>query len=81
MAVWATTLKTNFILADLYDLLAVINANLISLGSKKRAKKPKGYPRPLEMTKKKNVGKGSAMKQADLHDWIEKRRRNYERCH
>jgi hypothetical protein len=42
---WTTTFKTNKILADIYDMLAMINANLVAFGSKKQAKKPKPYPR------------------------------------
>lgn len=42
---WTTTLKTNQILADIYDMLAMINANLVAFGSKKPTKKPKQYPR------------------------------------
>ena len=42
---WTTTFKTNQILADIYDMLAMINANLVAFGSKKPTKKPKQYPR------------------------------------
>ena len=42
---WTTTLKTNKILADIYDVLSMINANLVAYGSKKPFKKPKTYPR------------------------------------
>lgn len=42
---WTTTLKTNKILADIYDMLSMINSNLVAVGSKKKAKKPKLYPR------------------------------------
>lgn len=43
---WSTTTKTNVILADIYDMLAMINANLVASASKKHTKKPKFYPRP-----------------------------------
>lgn len=42
---WTTTLKTNKILADIYDMLAMINSNIIAVGSHKKARKPKLYPR------------------------------------
>lgn len=42
---WTTTFKTNKILADIYDMLAMINSNLVALGSRKKAKKPTPYPR------------------------------------
>lgn len=43
---WGSRLKTNMILADIFDMLAMINANLIAVGSRKASKKPKPYPRP-----------------------------------
>lgn len=43
---WATTLKTNSILADIYDVLSAINANLAAIGTGKPAKRFKPYPRP-----------------------------------
>ena len=48
---WSGTLKTNALLADIYDLLAMINANVCAMGSGKRAKKPKTYPRPGDKDK------------------------------
>lgn len=42
---WTTTFKTNKILADIYDMLALIQATLVAIGSKKQIKKPKPYPR------------------------------------
>lgn len=42
---WSSTLKTNAILADIYDVLAMINSNLVALGQHKRANTPKPYPR------------------------------------
>lgn len=43
---WATRVKTNSILADIYDVLSAINANLTAVGSGKSAKRVKPYPRP-----------------------------------
>ena len=43
---WATTIKTNSILADIYDVLSAINANLTAIGSGKPARRVKPYPRP-----------------------------------
>ncbi len=45
-AAWATTVKTNSILADIYDILSLINSNLTAIGSGKRARQAKPYPRP-----------------------------------
>ena len=73
---WATTAKTNAILADLYDKLAEINANLLAIGSGRPAKKPKPYPRP-EQQKPENeqhFGKG-ALPPDELRAWFEEQRR------
>ena len=45
-ALWATTIKTNSILADIYDVLLMINANLMAVGNGKPAKRIRPYPRP-----------------------------------
>ena len=69
---WETTLKTNQILADIFDMLEVINANLMSLGGKNR--KPKPYPRPTDKDKdKKKFGKG-ALSLPELRNWIKEKR-------
>ena len=52
---WSTQAKTNAILADIYDMLAAINANLCAKGSGKRPKKPNPYPRP-QQDKTKHIG-------------------------
>ena len=70
VAVWSTTTKTNAILADIFDLLAAINANIVAIGSHKRPKRPKEYPRPGRENKdEKKYGRG-AMPVADLRKWI-----------
>lgn len=43
---WEQTIKTNEILADCFDLLQVINLNLINKGNKTKKKNYKPYPRP-----------------------------------
>lgn len=75
--IWATTTKTNGILADIYDMLAQINANLVSLGEKKPAKPTKPYPRPNMEDKQENVkhyGKG-ALPRDKFRKWLEKKRK------
>ena len=47
LAQWATLSKTNALLADIYDELAAINANLCAKGTGKKPKRPKPYPRPF----------------------------------
>lgn len=76
---WEDTIKTNAILADIYDLLQVINANIINMmtkGKKKKTVKP--YPRPgRDDNNERKIGKG-AMPLNDLREWI-RRKRNGER--
>ena len=70
---WEDTVKTNAILADIYDLLNVINANLCGLGGSRSHKKIKPYPRPgKDGNNKRKVGKG-AMPYNDLRQWIKER--------
>lgn len=70
---WESTLKTNAILADLYDLLQAINANLVKLGGGK-TKNIKPYPRPgKDENNTTKIGKG-ALPVDELHAWIESRR-------
>jgi len=75
-ASWAGTLKTNAILADIFDLLAMINANLCAMGSGKKAKKPKAYKRPGDNDKKK-IGK-NALPAAELREWFENKRKQHK---
>ena len=77
-AIWADTIKTNAILADIYDMLATINANLIALGTRKAAKKPKLYPRPFrrDTENERQIGSGG-LPPAELHAWIERKRAEF----
>jgi len=71
---WENTIKTNAILADIYDLLQAINANLIAFatGGKKKAK-VKPYPRPgKDNDNVHKIGKG-ALPPDKLHKWIQER--------
>ena len=75
VAEWSGTLKTNAILADIADILMMINANLISIGSRKPAKRPKPYPRPKkrEADDERHFGSGG-LPPEQLHRWIEEKR-------
>lgn len=75
---WASTTKTNFILADIYDVLAQINANLVAVGSRKPAKNVKPYPRPGKKDKdsEKHIGSG-ALPPDELHRWFEEKRAEF----
>lgn len=72
---WETTLQTNAMLADIYDLLQVINANLVSFASGgKTKKKIKPYPRPGKKEENtKRIGKG-ALPYDKLREWIKEKR-------
>ena len=71
---WETTLKTNAILADIFDMLQVIHADLVtwaSGGKKKANNKP--YPRPgKEENKARKLGSG-AMPLNELREWFRRR--------
>ena len=70
---WGTVLRTNVILADIYDCLAQINLNMIGGFNHKKGRQADKYPRPWMKKKEKKIGK--PMKRDALHKWIEKRRR------
>lgn len=75
---WSSTTKTNAILADIYDTLSLINANLVAIGSRKPTKKPKPYPRPIkqESADQRHFGSG-ALPPDELRKWIEEKRKEY----
>lgn len=76
-AQWAGTMKTNAILADIFDLLAMINANICAMGSGKKAKKPKAYKRPGDKDKQK-IGK-NALPADQLREWFDNKRKQSRR--
>lgn len=76
LAEWGTRTKTNAILADIFDLLSMMNANLIAIGSGRRAKKPKPYPRPGERNDQKHYGK-NPLPVTDFRKWLEEKRRHH----
>lgn len=67
---WSLTLKTNEILADLYDLISAFRYDVTMMLSTKKPKKPKPYTRPHQKHETKRIGKGGLAK-ADLRRWIE----------
>ena len=75
LAEWASRAKTNAILADIFDILALINSNLVAIGSRRKAKAPKPYPRPgaKEPEGTKHYG-SEPLPVADLREWLEKKR-------
>ena len=78
LARWDSQLQTNTILADIYDMLAALNYNVLCMASKQKPQQPKPYPRPgkKEDEDKKKIGKG-ALPVAELNEWFEQRRKKY----
>ena len=71
---WSTRKKTNEILADIFDILQVINVQLRVMASHKPGRKPEPYKRPGQDKGKKRIGKG-ALPLEEMRKWIESRRR------
>lgn len=74
-AQWATVDGTNRILADIYDLLAVMNRTLAMMATKKKQKKPEPYPRPGQKKKEKRHIGTASIPLADVKNEIMKRLR------
>ena len=74
-AVWSTQLQTNIILADIYDVLSQINANICGGFSKKKPQKIKPYPRPWNKAKQHRIGGKGALPKDELREWIYNYRR------
>lgn len=74
---WGTTAKTNVILADIYDMLAMINANMVAIASRKRTAHPKLYPRPWikdEGRQEQHFGR-DPLPPDELREWFEQKRK------
>ena len=72
---WDTRKKTNEILADIYDVLQLINRNIVASNSKKRiSEKITPYPRPGREKKERALGRAGLPKN-ELLAWIEEKRR------
>lgn len=78
---WDTRIKTNQILADIYDVLAMMNANIVAIGTRKAPKKPKLYPRPRKENNNEHTQKfgRDGMKPDDLRAWFAERREHGKR--
>lgn len=72
---WEKTDQTNTILADMFDLLQVINNHITQLGGSKK-KKFTPYPRPGQENKNTETigGKDSALPYTELQEWFEEKR-------
>lgn len=73
-AIWDSRIKTNAILADIFDLLQQLNANFVAFASGGKTKqKITPYPRPgREDDNRRKFGKG-AMPLDQLRQWIKER--------
>ena len=68
--IWGSTLKTNALLADIYDLLAQMNANMCGGFSHKKASKITPLPRPWLADNTKRIGGKGALPKNELREWI-----------
>lgn len=64
---WHERMKTNMLLADVYDNLSAFRYLFATSKSKKKGKRPEPYPRPWKK-KTKHFGKG-AIKVKDFWAW------------
>lgn len=70
---WEDTLRTNMLLADIYDLLQTINANFVAFVNQKKPKSIKPYPRPgADAKNERKLGK-EALPINALREWIRSR--------
>lgn len=70
---WGSITKTNFILADIFDILSAINYNIRKMVGGNNIQKPKPYKRPGKDNKQK-FGKG-AIPVKDIRDWVKSYRK------
>ena len=75
MTEWSTRARTNTILADIFDQLSLVNANLRVLITHKPGRRPEPYKRPgMKNENKQHIGKG-ALPVSKMREWIEDRRK------
>ena len=77
---WSTRTKTNAILADIYDILARINSNIVAMASGKPAKAIKPYLRPWlkeeENKNERHFGR-DPLPPDELREWFEMKRKEH----
>ena len=75
MVEWSTRAKTNTILADIYDQLSLVNANLRVLITHKPGRKPEPYKRPgMKEKNTKRIG-SEPLPVSKMREWIESKRK------
>lgn len=72
---WSSRYKTNVILADIFDMLAQINENIVASATHKAAKTPPSYPRPGKKKDGKHIGDGEALPAPELRKMFVNKRR------
>ena len=77
---WGTRWKTNLLLADIFDMLNLINSNLVAIGSHKPAKQTKPYPRPGNKNKGEHYGK-DAVSAPELRKLFAEKRKEHGKQH
>lgn len=75
MSEWSTSIKTNFILADIYDQLSMANALLRVIATHKKTKPQEPYKRP-GAKKAKRMGSGPLAGVVEMREWIRQRQVN-----
>lgn len=71
---WSITLKTNVILADIYDQLSITNALLRTLLSHKKQRQPEPYKRPwVKNGNTRKMGKKPLGSVEEMRAWIRQR--------
>lgn len=71
MRQWSTQLRTNAMLADLYDAISALRYTVAASRSKKKIKRPKPYPRPWAKEKTRKFGK-DPIPVKDFWNWWDK---------
>lgn len=75
MTEWSTRAKTNSILADIFDQLSLVNAQLRILITHKPGRRPEPYKRPgMKEKNTKRIGSG-ALPINKMREWIESKRK------
>ena len=71
---WSTTLRTNVILADIYDQLSITNALIRTILSRKKSKQPDPYKRPwVKNDRTQRIGKKPLGSVKEMKEWIRQR--------
>ena len=71
---WGSRIKTNTILADIYDQLAITNSLLRTQISGKKSRRPEPYKRPgAKKTRTQHMGSGPLESIEAMREWIKQR--------